>query len=93
MNLFLRLVSEQAGTSSWEAVKEPGAGKTDAEGWTGTPASVSLGVLVTVMWPTCTWELVKRNPKRYDSGLEKEEGDHICTRGRLDVCLLPGFQG
>lgn len=41
MNLFLRLVSEQAGTSSCKVVKEPGAGKTDIEGWTGTP-SLSL---------------------------------------------------
>lgn len=45
MNLSLRLVSEQAGTSSCKVVKEPGAGKTDIEGWTGTP-SLSL--------PRCT---------------------------------------
>lgn len=64
MNLFLRLVSEQAGTSSWEAVKEPGADKTDIEGWTGTPVSVSLDVLVTVMWPACTWALVNRSLER-----------------------------
>lgn len=54
MNLFLRLVSEQAGTSAWEVVREPGAGKTDMEGWTGSPASVSLVVLVMLMCPACT---------------------------------------
>lgn len=61
MNLFLCLVSEQAGTSSWKVVKEPGAGKTDIEGWTGTQVSVSLGVLVTVMWLASNGALVNRN--------------------------------
>lgn len=42
MNLFLCLVSEQAGTSSWQVVKEAGAGKTDRQKGVDRDPSLSL---------------------------------------------------